>query len=93
MKIVVIRHPNYQVMLEPYENTSIIHCDCFNWNKTTKLSLLNDLDKLMEIHRMPILAVHNGDTKHLKFLKMCKFSYLSTIKCSDGAIRQIFVRY
>lgn len=93
MKLRIINHQHYKVFLEPYEDIYIIHCDVFVWNKHIKKSLLSDLDSFFLIHRSPVLAVHNGDEKHLKFLTMCKFKLYNTIECTDGVVRQLFVRY
>ena len=93
MKTPVIQSDNYIVYLEYFADLSFIHCDCYHWNKTVKAALLADLDKLFEIHRKPILAIHDvGDKKHLKFLRMVGFTFYNTIKGSDNIMRHLYIR-
>lgn len=94
MKTPVVLRTNYVVYLENYQGTSFIHCDCFKWNKTIRISLVNDVDSLIKLHGCPIFAFHNiEDTKHRKFLELMNFTFYSDIYCPlDGKVRQLFVR-
>ena len=93
MKTPVIQSDDYIVYLEYYSNLSFIHCDCYRWNKTVKAALLADLDKLFEIHRKPMLAIHEiGDKKHLKFLRMVGFTFHNKIKGLDNIMRHLYTR-
>lgn len=93
MKTPVIVHDDYTVYLEYSFNVTFIHCDCNRWSKTIKKELKADLDKLVEIHRKPIFAIHElNDNKHLKFINMMDFQYHSDFIGDDGQTRQLFVR-
>lgn len=93
MKTPVIVSKDYTVYLEDYHGNSIIHCDCGSWSKTVKNNLIADLDKLLEIHRKPVYAIHEiEDSKHLKFIKMMGFAWNNNFHGSDGKLRQLFVR-
>jgi predicted urease superfamily metal-dependent hydrolase len=93
MKIPVIYNNDYTVYFENDLGFTIIHCDCARWTKKVKKILLEDFDKLMEIHRNDIYAIHEiGDEKHKKFLGIFKFEYLKDFVGFDGKLRQIFVR-
>lgn len=93
MKTPVIYNKDYTVYLEHFEGYTFIHCDCFRWSKQTKLKLQKDIDTLVTLHNCPIFAFHDTeDNKHLKFLTMLKFKYNSDIPCTDGKVRNIFVR-
>jgi len=93
MKTPVIHSDDYVVYFENVQGYTFIHCDCYRWSKTTKQELTKDFDCLYSIHRKPIYAMHDiDDNKHLKFLTMMKFSFLSEYSCSDGINRHIYVR-
>jgi hypothetical protein len=93
MKTPVIYDPNFIVYLESFQGYSFIHCACFTWNKTVKKKLQKDINTLVALHNCPIFAFHDKeDNKHFKFLTMLDFKYNTDIPCSDGKIRQIFVR-
>jgi hypothetical protein len=93
MKTPVIYSDDYIVYIEHYQGESVIHCDCFGWSKRVKQSLLEDLDKLFQIHRKPVYAIHEiEDSKHLKFLHLTGFEYHSSFVGVDNIHRQLFVR-
>lgn len=93
MKTPVIYSDDYTVYFEYSFNTTFIHCDCNRWSKKVKTNLKADVDKLVEIHRQPIFAIHElNDNKHLKFLNMMDFEYHSNFLGADGLERQLFVR-
>lgn len=93
MKTPVIVAKEYIVYLEFSFNMTFIHCDCFGWSKEIKQSLTADFEKLLQIHRLPIFAIHEiHDNKHLKFLKIMGFVYYNSFVGADGQERQLFVR-
>lgn len=93
MKTPVVYNKNYIVYFDYFEGQTFIHCDCFKWDRKTKIELQNDVTILMLLHKKPILAIHEiEDNKHRKFLKLMKFEYHSDISCTDGKTRQIFTR-
>ena len=93
MKTPVIYNNDYIVYLEYTFAMSFIHCDCYRWTKTVKKQLIEDIDKLVAIHREPIFAIHDlNDNKHLKFLYMMNFKYHSDFIGDDNLTRQLFVR-
>ena len=93
MKTPVITSDDYIVYLEYYQGVTIIHCDCYKWSKQVKQNLKQDWDKLVEIHRQPIYAIHEiEDTKHLKFLQLMGFEFNNSFVGSDNKERQLFVR-
>ena len=93
MKTPVINTDDYTVYFEYTYNNTFIHCDCYRWSKMVKLQLKSDIDKLVELHRKPIYAVHDiGDKKHLKFLKMLGFEYQFDFPMDSGEMKQLFVR-
>lgn len=92
-KTPVIYNKDYIVYLENYQGYTFIHCDCYRWNRKIKTRLQKDIDILVSIHNAPIYAFHDiEDKKHFKFLNMFKFKHNSEIPCSDGKVRQLFVR-
>jgi hypothetical protein len=93
MKTPVINSLDYIVYFEYSFNMTFIHCTCYRWSKSVKHQLKADFDKLVEIHRSPIFAIHEiNDSKHLKFLDMMDFKYHSDFVGADGQTRQLFVR-
>lgn len=93
MKIPVIHHKDYIVFLENDFGFTFIHCECLKWTKTVRKDILNDFNKLLEIHRKDIYAIHEiMDEKHKKFLKIVGFEYLKDFVGSDMLLRQLFVR-
>ena len=93
MKIPVIVSANYIVYLEEHAGASFIHCDCFGWTKAIKTALLEDFEKLLQIHRAPIFAIHElEDTKHLKFLTITGFIFYKDFKGNDNETRQLYTR-
>ena len=93
MKIPVIYSQDYTVFFENDCGFTIIHCDCERWTKEVKKQLIDDFEKLCEIHRNEIYAIHEiGDVKHEKFLSIVGFEYLKDFVGSDEKLRQIFVR-
>jgi hypothetical protein len=93
MKTPVIITDDYVVYFEYTYNSTFIHCDCYRWSKTVKLKLKSDIDKLVELHRKPIYAVHDmDDKKHLKFIEMLGFKYQFDFPMDSGEMKQLFVR-
>lgn len=93
MKTPVIYAMNYTIYLENYVGNSFIHCDCYKWTKAIKLAMLQDVDTLLQIHRKPLLAIHEiDDKKHLKFLSLLGFSYHSNFEGMDNTMRQLYVK-
>lgn len=93
MKTPVIISPNYIVYLEEHADVSFIHCDCFGWTKTIKQELIVDFEKLLQIHRKPVFAIHEiNDTKHLKFLSIMGFIFLKTFVGADNIMRYFYTR-
>lgn len=93
MKTPVIVSPSYIVYLEEHVGASFIHCDCFGWTKAIKKALTEDFDKLLQIHRKPIFAVHElGDNKHLKFIEMMGFVFYKDFVGTDTKMRQLYAR-
>lgn len=93
MKTPVIHNNEYTVYLENDFGFTFIHCDCVKWTKEIKKALIDDIEKLLKIHRKEVYAIHEIiDEKHKKFLRIVGFDYLSDFAGSDGIIRQIFVR-
>jgi hypothetical protein len=93
MKTPVIWSDNYIVYLEEHAGVSFIHCDCLKWNKSIKHQLKADFEKLLQIHRKPIFAIHEiGDEKHLKFLSMMGFSFNSEVLGLDNKMRHFYTR-
>ena len=93
MKIPVIYNNDYIVFLENDFGFTFIHCECKKWTKEVKKNLLVDFEKLFEIHRSEIYAIHEiDDVKHKKFLGIFGFEYLKDFVGSDEKQRQIFVR-
>lgn len=93
MKTPVIWSTTYIVYLEDHAGASFIHCDCVGWNKSVKQQLKADFEKLLEIHRKPIFAIHDiDDKKHLKFLSMMGFSFYQNFVGQDDKMRQLYVR-
>jgi hypothetical protein len=93
MKTPVIRKKDYIVYFELHEGSIFIHCDCHRWSKTVKQNLIKDLDVLCSLQDMPIYGIHEiNDNKHLKFLTMCGFTFVTSVVCLDGVKRQIFER-
>ena len=93
MKTPVIVSANYIVYLEEHAGASFIHCDCFGWTKTIKQALIEDLNKLFQIHRKPVFAVHEiGDEKHLKFLSIVGFTFFNTFIGTDNIMRHFYSR-
>lgn len=93
MKTPVIVSPSYIVYLEEHAGASFIHCDCFGWTKAIKKALTEDLNKLFQIHRKPVFAVHEiGDEKHLKFLSIVGFTFFNTFIGTDNIMRHFYSR-
>lgn len=93
MKTPVIYSNDYVVFFEYYATKTFIHCDCTKWSKSIKKSLLADLDSLLQIHRKPVFAIHEiDDKKHLKFLNITGFTFLSDFTGADNKPRQLYVR-
>jgi len=93
MKTPVITSNDYIVYFEYAFNMTFIHCDCYRWSKSVKKQLKADFDKLVDIHRQSIFAIHElNDNKHLKFIDMMDFKYHSDFIGADGQTRQLFVR-
>lgn len=93
MKTPVINSDDYVVYLEYYQGLTIIHCDCYKWSKQVKQNLTKDWNKLVEIHRKPIYAIHEiEDTKHLKFLQLMGFEFNNSFVGTDNKERHLFVR-
>lgn len=93
MKTPVIIYKDYTVFLEHYKGLNIIHCDCYRWSKEVKQNLITDFNKLLDIHRKPLYAIHEiEDSKHLKFLNMMGFIWHNDFVGSDNKQRQLFVR-
>ena len=93
MKTPVIRKRDYTVYFELHGEYTFIHCDCHRWSKTVKQNLIKDFDVLCSLHGVAIFALHDvHDSKHLKFLKMHKFEYVTDVMCTDKVVRQVFER-
>jgi hypothetical protein len=93
MKLAVIHNIDYIVYIEEYLGFSFIHCDCTKWTKTIKTNLSEDFEKLRQIHRKDIYAIHDiADQKHLKFLTIMGFKFNKCFIGSDNKERQLFVR-
>ena len=93
MKTPVIVSANYIVYLEEHAGISFIHCDCFGWTKAIKKALTEDFEKLLQIHRKPIFAVHElDDHKHLKFIEMMGFVFKSEVIGTDNKMRHFYTR-
>ncbi len=93
MKTPVIYGDGYIVYLEYHADLSFIHCDCHRWNKAVKAALSADFDKLLQIHRKPLLAIHDiEDKKHLKFLQMFGFTFHNEIRGLDNIMRHLYTR-
>ena len=92
MKVPIVLHKDYRLYTEQYEDKLFIHCDVFNWNKTTKRSLDNSLQQVFNLYKRDIYALHENtqDNKHRKFLEMFKFELYSEEMGLDGLIHQIW---
>jgi hypothetical protein len=93
MKTPVILSKDYTVYLEYFDTMSFIHCDCLCWNKAVKKALLIDFDKLVQIHRSPIYALHEiNDKKHLKFLELFGFVFSNLPIGLDNTVHHLYKR-
>ena len=94
VKVPVITTENYTLYLErtPW-NDLFIHCDFIGkWNKHNKNKFLEDLENLCSSKEEPIWAMpFIYDNKMQKFLKICKFQYLTDLTCGDGAKRALHI--
>jgi len=92
MKVPVIETPSFTISLEFDSGYTLIHCEVFVYNKTVKRELQHALNLLLSIRQTPLLAVHDqGDTKHLKFLTLLGFEFLTTTECLDDNQRDIYI--
>lgn len=93
-KIPVLTNKDYILYFErtPW-NDLFIHCDFLGkWNKENKNKFLEDLDNLCSIQEEPIWAMpFIYDNKMKKFLKLCKFQYLTDVTCGDGVQRALHI--
>ena len=93
-KIPVLTTKDYILYFErtPW-NDLIIHCDFLGkWNKENKEKFLKDLDNLCSSQKEPIWAMpFIYDNKMQKFLKICKFVYLTDVTCGDGVRRALHI--
>ena len=92
MKVPIVLHKDYTIFTEQYQDKLFIHCDIFNWNKTTKISLENSLEQIFNLYKRDIYALHENtqDKKHRKFLEMFKFELYSTEMGLDGLTHQVW---
>ena len=89
MKTPVVTNEHYVLYLENFNGNVFIHCDCFKWNKTIKKQLREDVDKIVNFIKQPILALHNiEDKKHFKFLTMMGFTFFKNIESKELFIRR-----
>ena len=94
LKIPVVTTEDYTLYIErtPW-NDVVIHCDFTGkWTKTSKKVFLEDLDQLCSSFEEPIWAMpFIYDNKMKKFLKICKFQYLTDVTCGDGVRRALHI--
>ena len=85
---------NYTLYLErtPY-NDLFIHCDYYGkWTKENKKKFLIDLEEICSEIKEPIWAMpFIYDARMKKFLKLCKFQYLTDVTCGDGVQRALHI--
>jgi len=92
IKTPVIETSSFTAYYEQYEEHTFLHCDVYRYNRTVKRDLKHGLKLLLLMRTTPLFAIHEqGDTKHLKFLTMLGFEYLTTTPCEDGKNRDIYI--
>ena len=93
MKIPVLQNDKFVLYLEQMEDCLVIHCDVLvKWTKNVKKELLDGFQKLTNMCKEPLYALHTpDDAKHKKFLEMYGFEYHSYICGKDGNKYEIYV--
>lgn len=92
MKTPVIETDDFIAYYEQYEEHTFLHCDVYRYNRTVKRDLNQGLKLLLLIRATPLFAIHDQeDIKHLKFLTMLGFDYLTTVSCQDKKLRDIYI--
>ena len=92
MKTPVIETDDFIAYYDQYEEHTFLHCDVYRYNKAVKRDLNQGLKLLLLIRATPLFAIHDQeDIKHLKFLTMLDFEYLTTIKCKDEKNRDVYI--
>ena len=92
MKTPVIETDDFIAYYEQYEEHTFLHCDVYRYNRTVKRDLNQGLKLLLLIRVTPLFAIHDQeDIKHLKFLTMLGFDYLTTVSCQDKKLRDIYI--
>ena len=92
MKVAVIRRPEYFVLFEEFEGRTFVHCDVWLWRPSIRRRLVVEWEALVALHGGPLFAIHEGDPKHAKWLKIFGFQYDVRARCRDGKTRDIYVR-
>lgn len=89
MKFPVIKHQNYVVYLERYDDKFWLHCDVLKWTKAERQQYVKDIDKLCFHLSEPLYALIDIDNK-----KLMKFAILSGMCFSHTVADKynIFVR-
>jgi len=89
----VIRRDAYTLSLEQYENLTFVHMNVYKWTKTVREEFTSSLDKLMELHRGPLFAIHEPvNNKQRKFFMMFGFEYYQDVLGMDGETRHLYIR-
>ena len=93
MKIEVVTNKEYVLYFEFVNPITILHCDCFKWNKSVKKNLLADFNTLCSVFRKDIYcAVEEGNTKLFKFAALLDFEYVTSFVGTDNIHRKLFIR-
>ena len=89
----VIDTPEFIVDFEDNFGHTVAHCIVkVPWTSGVKRRLLREWSRVTTRWPDPILAIHNGDEKHQKFLEMFGFERVGPGECNDGKTRDVYVR-
>ena len=92
MKVPVIEAENFTAYYDFHGNHTFLHCDVFKYNRSVRKELQQGLKLLVNIRQSPLFAIHEqNDSKHLKFITMLGFEYLTTTVCRDNTARDIYI--
>jgi len=92
MKTPVIESDDFTAYYDQYEEHTFLHCDVYRYNKSVKRDLQDSLKLLLAIRKSPLFAIHEQhDNKHLKFLTMLGFEYLTETTCQDDIVRDVYI--
>lgn len=91
-KVPVIVNRYFTVSLERTSGLTFIHCEIHvPWTSAVRQALAHDWLTFLELHKAPILALHNpDDRKHQKFLKLFGFEFAGSFLAPCGSERHIY---